>query len=179
MWLQTSQNVNITGLSKGHISVLLDARVTWSGTLVVLYVLCMLIWPWPYPRSRSRAMTVSPLPGWFSSFTCSGIDLLWISGTRFLWARCPCYHRTNQSMEGNSKHLLQLVAWSHPFFVHHWMPLTRSIIPSFLFPPTFFHLFLFPLPLSYLFFLSYPYVWKRAVRSRWSQAKNAFDAFWG
>jgi len=50
----TSQNVDITGLSKGHISLLLDTRVTWSGVLVVLCVLCMLIWPWPNPRSRSR-----------------------------------------------------------------------------------------------------------------------------
>jgi len=50
-WLQTSHNVDITGLSKGHISVLLEARVTM---LVVLYVLCLLIWPWPDPRSRSR-----------------------------------------------------------------------------------------------------------------------------
>jgi len=28
--------------------------VTWSVMLVVLYVLCMLIWPWTDPRSRSH-----------------------------------------------------------------------------------------------------------------------------
>jgi len=41
--LQTSRNVDITAFSKGHITVLLEARVTWSGMLVVLYVLCMLM----------------------------------------------------------------------------------------------------------------------------------------
>jgi len=40
---------------KGHISVLLEARVTWLGMLVVLYLLCLLIWPWPDPRSRWRS----------------------------------------------------------------------------------------------------------------------------
>jgi len=39
----TLRNVNITGLSKGHISLLLETMVTWSGVLVVLYVLCLLI----------------------------------------------------------------------------------------------------------------------------------------
>jgi len=32
---QTKRNVDITGLSKGHISVLLEAGVTWFCTLVV------------------------------------------------------------------------------------------------------------------------------------------------
>jgi len=61
MWVHTSQNVDITRLSNGHISVLLEATVTWSGTVVpvVLYVLRMLIWPWPDPRSRSRSLTLS------------------------------------------------------------------------------------------------------------------------
>jgi len=36
-----------------HISVLRDATVTWLGTLIVLHVLCMLVWPWPDPKSRS------------------------------------------------------------------------------------------------------------------------------
>jgi len=31
MSLQTLWNVDITGLSEGHISILLEARVTWSG----------------------------------------------------------------------------------------------------------------------------------------------------
>jgi len=34
---------HITELSKGYISLLLKARVTWFGILVVLYVLCMMI----------------------------------------------------------------------------------------------------------------------------------------
>ena len=38
-----TSNVDITGLSKGHISILLEARVTWLAVVVVLYVLCMLI----------------------------------------------------------------------------------------------------------------------------------------
>jgi len=54
-WLQTSCNVDNTGISKGHISMLLAARGTWSGMLVVLHVMCILIWPWPDPRSRSRS----------------------------------------------------------------------------------------------------------------------------
>jgi len=54
MWRQTSRNVDITWLSKDHVSLLLEVRVTWSGVLVVLYVMCMLMWPWPDPRSRSR-----------------------------------------------------------------------------------------------------------------------------
>ena len=41
--LQTSRNIDTTGLSKGHISLLLEARVTWSGMLVNVYVLCMLM----------------------------------------------------------------------------------------------------------------------------------------
>ena len=38
-----------------YISVLGDASVTWLGTLVVLHILRMLIWPGPDPRSRSRS----------------------------------------------------------------------------------------------------------------------------
>jgi len=51
--VQTSWNVNIARTLKGHISVLLEATLTWSGMLVGLYVLCMLIWCWPDPRWRS------------------------------------------------------------------------------------------------------------------------------
>jgi len=39
--------------SKSCISHLLEERVKWSGVLVALYVLCVLMWPWPNPRSRS------------------------------------------------------------------------------------------------------------------------------
>ena len=81
-WLQTSRNVDITGLSKGHISVLLEARVTWSGVLVVLYVLCMMMWPWPDPTSRSQSCgnDRQPPSGVFSSCTCSGIESFGING---------------------------------------------------------------------------------------------------
>ena len=41
--VQTSPNVDISGNSNGHTSVLHDATVTWLGMLVVLHVLCMLI----------------------------------------------------------------------------------------------------------------------------------------
>jgi len=34
-------NVDIARISNGHISILLEAAVTWSGMLVVLYVLHM------------------------------------------------------------------------------------------------------------------------------------------
>ena len=38
------RGMSTTRISKDHISVLLEATVTWSGThMVVLYVLCMLI----------------------------------------------------------------------------------------------------------------------------------------
>jgi len=53
-WRQTSWNVYYR-LSNGYICLLLEARVTWSSVLVVLYVLCMLMWPWPDLRSRSRS----------------------------------------------------------------------------------------------------------------------------
>jgi len=46
-------NVDITRTSNGHISILLEATVTWSGMLEVLYVLRILMLPWPDPRSRS------------------------------------------------------------------------------------------------------------------------------
>jgi len=46
-----------TRIWNGHISLLLEAAVTWSDALVVLYVLRMLIWPWSDPRSRSRSLT--------------------------------------------------------------------------------------------------------------------------
>jgi len=46
-------------LPKGHISMLLEARVTWSYMLVVSYVLCMLIWPWPDPKWRSQGFRSS------------------------------------------------------------------------------------------------------------------------
>jgi len=34
-------NIDITQLSNGHISLLLEAMVTWLGMIVVLYVLHM------------------------------------------------------------------------------------------------------------------------------------------
>jgi len=57
--------------SKGHISLLHEARVTWFGMLVVLYVLCMLMWPWPDARSRSRSCgdDRQPPSGAFIKFT--------------------------------------------------------------------------------------------------------------
>jgi len=57
--VQTSRNVDISRHPNGHISVLRDATVTWLGTLVVLHILCMMIWPWPDPRSRSRGFWTS------------------------------------------------------------------------------------------------------------------------
>jgi len=36
---------------------MLEATVTWLGTLVVPYVLHILIWPWPDQRSRSSSLT--------------------------------------------------------------------------------------------------------------------------
>jgi len=56
-WVQTSRNISIMRISNGHISVLLEAMVTCSGTLVVLYVLHILMWPSPDQRSRSRSVT--------------------------------------------------------------------------------------------------------------------------
>jgi len=41
MGVQTSCDVDISRNSNGHISVLHEATVTWSGTLVVPHVLCM------------------------------------------------------------------------------------------------------------------------------------------
>ena len=41
--VQTLRNVDITRISNGHISLLLEATVTWSGVLVVLYVLRILM----------------------------------------------------------------------------------------------------------------------------------------
>jgi len=55
MWVQTSRNVDITQISNGHISVLLEPTVTWLGVLVVLYVLHIMIWPRPDRKSRSRS----------------------------------------------------------------------------------------------------------------------------
>jgi len=49
--------VDIAQISNGHISGLLQGKVTCSGKLVVLYVLRMLIWPWPDQRSRSRSLS--------------------------------------------------------------------------------------------------------------------------
>jgi len=53
-WVQTSWNVDISRNSNNDISVLRKAIVTWLGMLVVLYVLCMLIWPSPDLRSKLR-----------------------------------------------------------------------------------------------------------------------------
>ena len=55
---QTSPNVHIWQNSSGHNLVLCGVTVTWLGTLVVLDVLYMLIWPWPDPRSRSRSRSI-------------------------------------------------------------------------------------------------------------------------
>jgi len=41
--VQTSQNVNISRNSNGHVSVVRDSTVRWLGMLVVLHVLCMLM----------------------------------------------------------------------------------------------------------------------------------------
>jgi len=62
--------------------------VTWSGMLVVLYVLHMLMWPWPDSRPRSRSLT------FWSSANCT--FLCWhhqnslpfisaLAGARSLW----------------------------------------------------------------------------------------------
>jgi len=65
-------NVDIIGLSKGRIFLLLDATVTRASTLVVLYVLCMLMWPWPDPKSRSRGDNCQlPSAAIFSWLYCS------------------------------------------------------------------------------------------------------------
>ena len=53
--VQTSLNVDISWNSTGHILAVRDATVIWLGTLLVLHLLCMLMWPWPDPMSRSRA----------------------------------------------------------------------------------------------------------------------------
>jgi len=63
-WVQTSPNVDLTG-----ISILLETTVRWSGTLVVLYLLCTLIWPWPDPRSRSGSQ------GFWISENCTFLGL--------------------------------------------------------------------------------------------------------
>ena len=52
---RSSRDVDSSRNSIGHISVVRDATLRWLGTLVVLQVLCMLIWPWPDPTSRSRS----------------------------------------------------------------------------------------------------------------------------
>ena len=64
------RNVAITGLSKGHISVLLEARVAWSGVLVVLYVFMHADMTLTRSKvkvrmSRSRGYDRQPLPGQF------------------------------------------------------------------------------------------------------------------
>ena len=43
--------------------ICLMVTVTWLGMLVVLYVMCMLIWPWPDLRSRSQGDDRSSVPG--------------------------------------------------------------------------------------------------------------------
>jgi len=58
MRVQTLTYVDISRHSNGHISVVRDATVTWLGTLVVLHVLCMLMWPWPDQRSMSRSLSI-------------------------------------------------------------------------------------------------------------------------
>ena len=63
-WVQTSRNVDISGNSNGHISVLHETTVMWLVILLVLHVLCMLMWPWPNPRSRSHGFSTSE--GWWS-----------------------------------------------------------------------------------------------------------------
>ena len=78
--IQTLWNVSVRGLSKGHISLLLEARVTWSGMLVVLYVLCMLIWHWPDPMSRSHGDNRQPPFGAFIVDDCCllhGYSMRW------------------------------------------------------------------------------------------------------
>jgi len=57
--VQTSRHVDIWRNSNGCILVLRETTVTWSGKLVVLHALCMLMWPWSDPRSRSRGFWTS------------------------------------------------------------------------------------------------------------------------
>jgi len=73
--LKTSWNVDITRISNGHVSVLLDAMVTRSGMLGVLYVLRILIWPWPDPRWRSRSLTFRSSEN--CTFLCLPPPLFW------------------------------------------------------------------------------------------------------
>jgi len=64
-WLLTSRNVDITRISKGHISVLLEARITWSG---IVYVYCVCWCDLDQIQGQGHAaMTVSPLSGLFFS----------------------------------------------------------------------------------------------------------------
>ena len=54
---QTSRNVDISRHSNAHIFWYCMKLQSHGqlGTLVVLHVLCMLVWPWPDPRSKSTS----------------------------------------------------------------------------------------------------------------------------
>jgi len=64
-WHQTLRNIDNTRISKSHISVLLEARVTWSGMLIVM---CCAYWyDMTLTKStlkvKARAMTAAPSQG--------------------------------------------------------------------------------------------------------------------
>jgi len=86
-WLQTCKNVDITRISNGQISILLEARVCWSGTLVVLYILCILMRPCPIQGQGHGASEVPIVALFYVYLPCHfGLKLktdswLWLHGT--------------------------------------------------------------------------------------------------
>jgi len=77
MRVQTSPNVDISGNSNGHISVIRDATVMWLGTLVVLHVLCMLMCL--TPPSQGQGHGAFELPTIAHNFTFIGLSPLPLS----------------------------------------------------------------------------------------------------
>jgi len=104
------RNVDITGLSKGHISLLLEARVTWSGVLVVLYVSCLLIWHWPNAGSRSRSRGYDRQPPF-------GAFIRWRSGCG--WLSGLCLHQEEHFWQINKEYIFHgavvVMATSHEY----------------------------------------------------------------
>jgi len=88
-WVQASWNVDITGLSKGRISILLEARVTSSGVLVVcVYCACWCdLDPIQSQGQGHTAMTVSPLSGLL--FCCVGFNFFSANPSDWLGRKSP------------------------------------------------------------------------------------------
>jgi len=121
----------MTALSEGHIFILPEATVTWLGMLVVLYVLCILIWPWPNPGPFIQGtVATSDRRRWqiciFLVWQLSQVHFDWLIREILQW-RFFGPRRTANTHSNNSTPDTILWKMWHPVHVIHRLSVLRPI----------------------------------------------------